>query len=319
MQKEIQMTQLAFLESLEITDITSLNGFHNTIYKGNHHNQNIMIRVTPVGKRRTKEMLEAEKTFLLACHNNNIPVGLPYTINQQSVIENDGLYYIFFQYVDGGQWHEYTHDETTYYTAGKYLALIHQTSLNLPKISRETYTDHPDITLLNELDDLYKKTLDTTLEELDKWPKTKTNYGLIHGDYLFSNMIYHEDGDLTIIDFDDIEYGYYLYDIAVYLFYYLLGGNPSEIDKESNITLFKQFMSGYESVSNDITFDMRQLQTLFRLRQLKLLATIKTVFNEDTLGPWQKSYLKKTDTDFLENRPFVDIDYVSLYETIKKP
>ncbi|MEC9484882.1 MAG: phosphotransferase [Candidatus Izemoplasma sp.] len=212
-----------FLKQLDITDIQELPGFHNDVYQAKHHDKKIVIRVTKINDRRTQRELLAELAFIEMCDNKNIPVGMPYYINNQAIHEHEDYFYVFFGLVEGLAWHQYTHDDTTYYTAGKYLAKIHQVSYESDHLARQHFTEHPDIKLIKDLDPLAKKTLKHTLNSIETWHKTPRNYGIIHGDYVFSNMIYHESKGLTIIDFDDIEYGFYLYDIAVYLFYYLLG------------------------------------------------------------------------------------------------
>ncbi|MEC9484881.1 MAG: hypothetical protein UMR38_03265 [Candidatus Izemoplasma sp.] len=64
---------------------------------------------------------------------------------------------------------------------------------------------------------------------------------------------------------------------------------------------------------------MAHLQTLMRLRQLKLYATIKTTFKNQALKPWQRAFIEKAESDFKAKKVFVDIDYGKLYDEIKNP
>lgn len=130
-------------------------------------------------------------------------------------------------------------------------------------------------------------------------------------------MIYQEE-KLVAIDFDDIEYNFYMYDIAVYLFYYLLGGDPSNMDHKSNKELFIHFMKGYRNIYTGIELDFSLLKPLFRLRQLKLYATIKTYIKEEDLGAWQQSYLEMTESQIRNEEPFCSIQYESLYNKTEK-
>ncbi|MCF7925357.1 MAG: phosphotransferase [Candidatus Izimaplasma sp.] len=308
-----------FLKKLGLTDITSLNGFHNQIFSGKHNDTKIIVRVTPINQRRSNTELEAELKFLDICDQANISVGMPYAINEKTIIQHNKFFYIFFKFIEGKLWHQCEHNEKTYFNAGKNLALIHKVSMKLPnKLERKGYTKHPDIKLVRQLDNRYQVALSSTLEKIDSWSKTTQEVGLIHGDYLFSNMIYHKDDTLTVIDFDDIEYGYYLYDIAVYLFYYLLGGNPLQIDYAPNKRIFKSFINGYLSVNKTVDLDFSKIQTLFLLRQIKLLATIKSSIKEKDMGDWQKANIKKTDQDLKNNHEFVNIDYDKMYKELRK-
>ena len=303
------------LERFKITQINRLSGFHNRVFSGMHDANEIIIRVTPINERRTQPQLEAEIS-LLNTLKKTLNVGAPYAIDGTTIMKRPPYYYIFFTKVKGAKWNELEHSETTYALAGQNLAKLHNRlySLNL-SLCRDTYEAHPDIQLIYRLEPFYQTELAEVLKEIKAWDKNPDAYGIIHGDYLYSNLIYQKNA-IGIIDFDDIEYHYYMYDIAVYLFYYLLGGDPSAIEIEPNIALFKAFMKGYRDVNQHIRIDLTKLPTLFRLRQLKLLATIKTMIPEEQRGVWQEKYIELTDQQLRHKQPFISIDYQKLYQTL---
>ncbi|MGS0973172.1 MAG: phosphotransferase enzyme family protein [Candidatus Izemoplasmataceae bacterium] len=139
------------------------------------------------------------------------------------------------------------------------------------------------------------------LESIERITKQQ-DYFLIHGDYLFSNIIYNT--DLTVIDFDDCEYGYYQYDIAVYMFYYLLGGNPLEMNLSVNKKRFELFMNGYRSIRKIDYIELEDLNPFFRLRQMKLLGTI-TEYQGDDMGEWQKKFVDSSIKRIREGKNFI--------------
>jgi Ser/Thr protein kinase RdoA (MazF antagonist) len=98
----------------------------------------------------------------------------------------------------------------------------------------------------------------------------------------------------------------------VYLFYLLLGGDPSNIDVEPNIDVFNSFIAGYRSVNQVNILDFKKIQTLFRLRQLKLYATISAIPLEKQ-GEWQKNYIKLMEDQISHRAPFTTINYELLY------
>lgn len=299
------------LKAFGLNILKDLNGFHNKVFLCQHDQQKVTVRITPVNKRRTLDALKAEIRFINMCQ----PVlrsSSPYSINDTPIHQVNGYFYVFFKYIEGDMWFECEHTDETYFMAGQNLGYVHQVSQQAQQLKRDSYLEHPDVLLAKTMDDVCVKALEDVMTKMKQWDKGPMHYGLIHGDYLFSNMVYHE-GGLSVIDFDDIEYNYYLYDIAVYLFYYLLGGNPNHIDIEPNKVLFKAFMKGYRSVQKSVHLDFTHLQTLFRLREIKLYATI---MDSKGHGDWQKAYLKKAKDDFLHNRWFVDIDYVALYNEL---
>ncbi|MFW5838826.1 MAG: phosphotransferase enzyme family protein [Bacillota bacterium] len=298
---------IPFIESLGITNITTLSGFHNQIFEGQYNDDAIIIRVS---HRRSKEEI-LEEVHVLNTIKHAVNIAEPYAINNDYVLSYDHKAVAFFKKIDGLNWHETTLTDETHYNAGRALGTLHQALQKISNITRQSYDKHPDIKLLYNLDPIYQKQAETLLSQLKKDDKHDNEFGLIHGDYLFSNLLYHGK-DMTIIDFDDIEYNYYLYDIAVYLFYLILGGNPADIDIQSNKNVFKNFIKGYRKVNPTTVLDFDKIHMLFKLRQLKLLATIKTTYNPNNYGPWQKAYIALCNNQFKHNENFIDIDYTTL-------
>jgi Ser/Thr protein kinase RdoA (MazF antagonist) len=57
---------------------------------------------------------------------------------------------------------------------------------------------------------------DRVREELDAWGTGPDRFGLVHGDFLPENLLVH-DAEVTLLDFDDSGFGWYLFDIATAL------------------------------------------------------------------------------------------------------
>ncbi len=299
------------LNNLGMSNLEKLKGFHNDIYKATYQEKDIIIRIS---ERRTKEEL-LEEVMILNEVKDQVRIAAPVKVDNQYVIKEKAYILCFFELVNGLNWYETTLTQNTHFEAGKELGLLHLALSKLPNVSRNHFDEHPDIQLLKDAKELYQDELSNLLNKLNSYKVDKREYGLIHGDYLFSNLLYHEDG-VTIIDFDDMEYNYYLYDIAVYLFYLLLGGNPSDIDKKANIEIFQSFIKGYIRVNQEVILDFDKLMDLFRLRQLKLLGTITKKFDQSSLGEWQKKYIKLCEEQFMNDQDFVDIPYKKIYQDI---
>ncbi len=302
---------LEFLKSLGIKNIKPLSGFHNEIYEGEYQSNELVIRVS---SRRTTQEIE-EEVKVLNRIKSSVRVGEPIKVENNYNIVFDNFQIVFFQKVQGKSWRDTLLTNEIHYNAGKELGLLH---LNLGEISlnyRKDFRQHPDIYLLEKLPSVYKNELHRVIDRLDIENSASLEYGLIHGDYLYSNLIFNDD-IVTIIDFDDLENGFYLYDIAVYLFYLLLGGDPENIDKTTNIEVFKHFIKGYLSVNSKTVLDFAKIQDLFRLRQLKLFATISTQMDPLKYGVWQKKFINLLDYQMKANKNFIDIDYNQLIKEV---
>ncbi len=63
---------------------------------------------------------------------------------------------------------------------------------------------------------LILKARDALRVSLQKYPKTKQSYGLIHADMIPDNLMISND-ELVLIDFDDAGFGYYMFELATIL------------------------------------------------------------------------------------------------------
>jgi Ser/Thr protein kinase RdoA (MazF antagonist) len=52
--------------------------------------------------------------------------------------------------------------------------------------------------------------------ELDRWGRNPDRFALVHGDFLPENLLVHGD-DVTLLDFDDCGFGWFLFDVATAL------------------------------------------------------------------------------------------------------
>ena len=283
---------------LGISNLKRLDGFHNEVYLGKYSDEQIIIRVSK-SKRRNKEYILAEIQFLESL-KETVNTIQPFYISGNSVFERDDLTITLFKFINGPKWNELEHDDEIIYQAGMQLALIHKTSSECDFLfKRDDYKEHNDIRLFlkNYADEEYLEEYSEVVSLIESITK-RDDYFLIHGDFLFSNIIYNE--GLTIIDFDDCEYGYYLYDIAVYMFYYLLGGNPLDMNIPLNIERINVFLKGYKSIREIGELKLHDLNPFFRLRQLKLIGTI-TEYQGENMGEWQKKFISSS-LDRIKNK-----------------
>ena len=122
---------------------------------------------------------------------------------------------------------------------------------------------------------LCEQALWKALDIVIKVPRTTHTWGLIHADLRPSNIIRDNDGRLTVIDFDDAGYSWFLYDYASSL---------SFIEHESYAPeLAKSWVRGYEAVSGSFTDEELQIMSaLSMIRRLQMLGWT-TNHREDAL------------------------------------
>jgi amicoumacin kinase len=104
------------------------------------------------------------------------------------------------------------------------------------------------------------------MEKIDRIPKNKDNFGLTHSDLSYFNLVYHK-GKLTAFDFDECSYQYFVYDIALALYYSRLYSNRLGMNEKEYIEFFKMhFLGGYKTILDVPDACLRNVPDFLRLR-----------------------------------------------------
>jgi Ser/Thr protein kinase RdoA (MazF antagonist) len=144
---------------------------------------------------------------------------------------------------------------------------------------------------------------------LSTLPKDRESYGLIHQDAHGGNFFVHE-GQITLFDFDDCVYGWFIYDIAMVLFY-------AAMFNEDMLTFTAEFMQdflrGYSQENNLNPIWLKELPYFLKLREIDLYAIIHFSFdleNED--DPWITGFLDGRKERIDTGLPYIDFEWESL-------
>lgn len=153
----------------------------------------------------------------------------------------------------------------------------------LHRLSKE-YEDNGAIKFINDWHDneeynflKYIPKEETTIREIahdvlstiKNLPKSYSTYGLLHGDLWLENILVDSDLKVTMIDFQDCEKHFYIFDLAVPIYSaleYSFAGNGNIIDYGRSIT--KAIIEGYQK-ENEISPEMLEKLPLFiKLKEL---------------------------------------------------
>jgi Ser/Thr protein kinase RdoA (MazF antagonist) len=114
-----------------------------------------------------------------------------------------------------------------------------------------------------------RKIASDIVNNIKELPQDNSNYGLIHGDLWLENILVDSDSKLTMIDFQDCEKHYYIYDLAVPIYSALefsFSGGENIRDYERSIT--RALIDGYKE-ENDLSSEMLMKLPLFlKLKEL---------------------------------------------------
>jgi Ser/Thr protein kinase RdoA (MazF antagonist) len=135
-------------------------------------------------------------------------------------------------------------------------------------------------------------------------------YGLIHQDAHGGNFFIAEDGTITLFDFDDCVYGWFIYDIAMVLFYAAM----SQEDAGGFTTRFlTHFFKGYNKENRLDPLWITEFPMFLNLREIDLYAVIHRSFDVDNLDdPWCARFMHDRKRRIETGVPFIDFDFESL-------
>lgn len=323
---ETNIERIASLFTDNTTSIRSLNGFHNYIYEVCGE----ITFILRISERKIVNETNSEVDFLRYLNKNDIPIASPIVSLQNQyvhlIVIDDKCYTVSaYQKVNGKDcWSRGIDGQERLIIIGRTLGKIHQLSkMYCPynMVRRRKWDESPHIIKAPGLLPKYNADLverfDCYMSYMHKFPKNENSFGLVHGDFLFSNYFFDDSNKISIFDFDECEYSWYIYDIAVCMYYYLLGGDPKELGEkvgEAEEMLF-HLLSGYTSECELDTECLKNMNSFFQLREYVLLSSIiETSIND--LNGWKKDFVEGATDRLLTGKPFINVDFERVYNKV---
>lgn len=304
-------------------DLQAVGGFESFIFEYPRAGEPTILRVAH-SDRYHQNLIRAELDFLHYLGKAGANVSAPLPAPSGSLLEviedgHGGEYLLTaFEKAKGehqrGDWSD-AFMQHYGATIGKLHRLSSAYKPSNPTISRHTW-DAPsainyDAWLLNFDAEVHAK-FSANLAYLRALPKTQESYGLIHQDAHAGNFFVHE-GQITLFDFADACYGYFINDIAMVLFY-ALTGKPKADPIAFTRHFFQQFWQGY---SREFSLDkawLKELPYFFKLREIDLYAVIERDTDWRNLNnEWLNTFMAGRRERILNDMPYVDVDFYGLY------
>lgn len=141
-------------------------------------------------------------------------------------------------------------------------------------------------------------------------PRDGDSYGLIHFDAHAGNFLVDEEGEITLFDFDDCNHSWYANDLAIVLFYTVMG---SEDAQSFTREFMSHFMRGYRRENSLDASWLREIPHFLKLREIDLYAIIHRSFGADYADdPWCARYMQGRKQRIEGDVPYLDFDFESL-------
>ncbi|WP_191804651.1 phosphotransferase enzyme family protein [Paenibacillus gallinarum] len=221
--------------------LIKLNGFQNFVYSGVAGEQEVILRIAHIS-HRDELLTKAELEFIMFLADSNVKVAKPIQSLTGELIHviDDAFVVTAFEKVAGRNAKIAEDSNTFYENIGQFVGKIHKFSHHYtPKHLRYEWNDNALLASFKKYcpSELHNS-FDRLIGEVSSLTKDKDTYGLIHGDISSGN--YLNDGEKAhIIDFDEVEYNWFVSDIATPLFYEI--PIPWVVEGEARKEITKRF------------------------------------------------------------------------------
>ncbi|WP_058300621.1 phosphotransferase enzyme family protein [Gorillibacterium timonense] len=287
-------------------ELSFIGGFQNFIYSYAREGSQYILRFTP-STLRSLEALKGELEWIRYLAQNGLSVSEPVSSSQgidvESIQEETITFYVTsFKYASGRKigYPECLGNPRLYEQCGRLTGRLHELAKpykpshrrhswerNEYLLRARDYLPHEDEPVLFALEALKKHLASLSI--------SSDNFGLIHGDINVGNFTMDDAGKLTLFDFDECQYSWYVEDIAIQLYYVLyVFGEDSKPERKVQYDLFMEhFQRGYEENARRLPDKWKEQLPLFlRLREIIVLVGMNRSWDLRQPDDWTRDFLR---------------------------
>lgn len=155
------------------------------------------------------------------------------------------------------------------------------------------------------------------IDELDSLPKDINSYGLIHYDFHQYNFFVNE-GNITVFDFDDCLYHWFVCDIAI-AFYHALACIPiSEQEKRIDFAWYfiEPFLKGYLKENELDGYWVEKIPLFLEYRRMCSYIFFTKMWQNQNIDQKQKEHLERMKYNIENEVPYIEMDFKVLKEKL---
>ncbi|MBN1310766.1 MAG: phosphotransferase [Anaerolineae bacterium] len=301
--------------------ITLLDGFESYIYEFTRNSGDYILRIGH-SRRRTPELIRGEVEWInhLAGGGAGVARAIRSKTGQlvEAIDDKHGGKFLATAFVKapGRPVWEVGWTPMLYETYGQLVGRIHALSKvytpSDPAIRRHAWNHPQNLDALNWLpagETVPIERFHQVTNHLEELPRDVGSYGLIHQDAHSGNFFVDDDGQITLFDFDDCVYAWYVYDIAMVVFYMVVN-HP---DPDGLIQAFwPRFWAGYCAENTLDPGWLAEIPWFLKLREIDLYALHFRSFEDvhDIDAPWSRQYMDGRKARIEGDVPLVAFDFM---------
>lgn len=314
-------------------------GCQNLVYDYTLHDQAQILRVT-FKTDRPLNQVEAEVDFITYLSDHGVRVSKAVPSNRGNPVEalqvNGQMFIIVsfekargmrvpdnhYRYREGGTLEEYCQNW------GQILGQMHRlTRQYVPRSPARTRPNWVDLyppgrirSCIPPAWTVIHRKFSELFSRLSALPKPPDAYGLIHADMNDGNFcVNYENGDITLFDFDDCSYGWFVYELASawegFMGRAMFQPEPAK-RKELMDHYFEEILKGYQRENSLDAFWLEQLPLFIKVIEMESLVGRMEYWQND--GP-EIPPEDQGEVDYLIHCITHDIPYMGLFDAVFSP
>ncbi len=309
------------------SELTELTAFENFVYEAESEDGvGLVLRVSH-STRRTFDYTLGEVEFVRYLGAAGLPVAQPILSESgqfvQRIEDSDpGHYFVVtaFERAEGVVFDdapplkELHWKPALFRDLGRIFARLHNRAqtykLSNPRFKRQEWYEY-DVVDIDRFappeEKLVRERTARIIERLQQLPRAPEDYGLIHADLHPHNFCF-ADGRVTVFDFDNCEYAWFVKDIAVILFY-VARGEPRGKREEAARAFLAPFLEGYRELRTCDRARLEAIPDMLALQRSMNYALFHQyrdpgLLDEDTLDRWGR-FRRDIEAD----TPVLELDF----------
>ena len=302
-------------------------GHFSHVYEFSIGDNAYILRITPPDAEIDLSAMQANLEWMAFLDKHGASVSSPVPSkgkNLIELIERDGRCYlvvVFGEELSTGQWTDELVEQLGT-TVGKLHALAQVYVPSSASVERPTWDEigncfNP-LNLLEAAQATIREKQEQVMNLVQMLPKDKDGYGLIHTDLHAANFfIDPETNTITIFDFDDSAYGWFVMDIALILLDMTVLHGGQEKDQFAAWFLH-WFLKGYVSEKPVSDFWIEHLPHFLKLLEIGLYIEVYEHYNSQDHDSWIAKFMGSRKDRIESNVPFLEIDFQGMISKLSQ-
>lgn len=163
---------------------------------------------------------------------------------------------------------------------------------------------------LPESESLARKKYDDICRHVNTLARDRESYGLTHQDAHGNNLFVDESGQITLFDFDECAYNWFISDVAIALFYIV---QDAEDWRAFTDEFMLHFLRGYDRACPLVARWLKEIPNFLKIREIELYAVMHRDFDVNNIDDeWCARFMHDRKSRIDNDMPFIDFDFESI-------